>query len=65
MLRFFPLPLLRRFGLAVLASLGIAALPGCGYNEFQSLDEQVTAAWYGRWKRSIRPRTSSTASLRS
>ena len=45
MLRFFPLPLLRRFGLAVLASLGIAALPGCGYNEFQSLDEQVTAAW--------------------
>jgi LemA protein len=20
-------------------------LPGCGYNEFQSLDEQVTAAW--------------------
>ena len=45
MLRFFPLPLLRRLGFAVLASLGIAALPGCGYNEFQSLDEQVTAAW--------------------
>ena len=45
MLRFFRLPLLRRLGFAVLASLGIAALPGCGYNEFQSLDEQVTAAW--------------------
>src|SRR5215831_13755545 len=45
MLRFFQVPVLRRFGLAVLASLGIAALPGCGYNEFQSLDEQVTAAW--------------------
>ena len=45
MLRFFQVPALRRFGLALLASLGIAALPGCGYNEFQSLDEQVTAAW--------------------
>jgi LemA protein len=45
MLRFFQGPALRRFALALLASLGIAALPGCGYNEFQSLDEQVTAAW--------------------
>ena len=45
MLRFFQVPALRRFALALLASLGIAALPGCGYNEFQSLDEQVTAAW--------------------
>jgi LemA protein len=45
MLRSFQLPALRRFGLALLASLGIAALPGCGYNEFQSLDEKVTAAW--------------------
>jgi len=45
MLRFFQVRLFRRFGLALLASLGIAALPGCGYNEFQSLDEQVTAAW--------------------
>ena len=45
MLRYFLLPLLRRLGVALLASLGIAALPGCGYNEFQSLDEQVTAAW--------------------
>ena len=40
-----PLPALRRFGFAVLALVGIAGLPGCGYNEFQSLDEQVTAAW--------------------
>ena len=24
---------------------GIVALPGCGYNEFQSLDEQVKASW--------------------
>ena len=45
MLRFLQVRLLRRFALALLASLGIAALPGCGYNEFQSLDEQVTAAW--------------------
>jgi LemA protein len=45
MLRFFQVPALRRFALAFLASLGIAVLPGCGYNEFQSLDEQVTAAW--------------------
>ncbi|MGZ8260992.1 MAG: LemA family protein [Caldimonas sp.] len=41
----FQLSSLRRLGLAVLASLGLIALPGCGYNEFQSLDEQVTAAW--------------------
>jgi len=39
------LPALRRLGSALLAALGLAALPGCGYNEFQSLDEQVTAAW--------------------
>jgi LemA protein len=41
----FPLPALRRFGLAVLALFGIAGMSGCGYNEFQTLDEQVTAAW--------------------
>jgi LemA protein len=41
----FDLAALRRLGLVVLASLGLAGLPGCGYNEFQSLDEQVTAAW--------------------
>ncbi len=45
MLRFFPVPSLRRFAFALLAALGIVGLPGCGYNEFQSLDEQVTAAW--------------------
>ena len=36
---------LRRLGLAALALLGMVALPGCGYNEFQSLDEQVKASW--------------------
>jgi LemA protein len=39
------LPALRRLGLAALALAAIVGLPGCGYNEFQSLDEQVTAAW--------------------
>ena len=38
-------PLLRRLGLAVLAAAAMLGLPGCGYNEFQTLDEQVTAAW--------------------
>jgi len=38
-------PLLRRFGLAALALAAVLGLPGCGYNEFQTLDEQVTAAW--------------------
>jgi LemA protein len=41
----FDLRALRRLGFVLLASLGLAGLPGCGYNEFQSLDEQVTAAW--------------------
>jgi LemA protein len=40
-----PLPALRRFSLAALAVAAIVGLPGCGYNEFQSLDEQVKAAW--------------------
>ena len=35
----------RRLLLAVASLAGLLALPGCGYNEFQSLDEQVTAAW--------------------
>src|SRR3954452_23952555 len=35
----------RRLGLAVLALLGLIGVSGCGYNEFQTLDEQVTAAW--------------------
>ena len=39
------LPLLRRLGLAVLAAAALLGLPGCGYNEFQTLDEQVKAAW--------------------
>jgi len=39
------LPGLRRLGLAALATLAMLGLPGCGYNEFQTLDEQVTAAW--------------------
>jgi len=38
-------PLLRRLGLAVFAAAAMLGLPGCGYNEFQTLDEQVTAAW--------------------
>jgi LemA protein len=29
----------------LLAIAGVLALPGCGYNEFQTLDEQVNAAW--------------------
>ena len=36
---------LRRIGLAALATVAFLGLPGCGYNEFQSLDEQVKAAW--------------------
>ncbi|HSC65311.1 MAG TPA: LemA family protein [Caldimonas sp.] len=39
------LPWLRRLGLAALSALALLGLPGCGYNEFQTLDEQVTAAW--------------------
>lgn len=35
----------RRLGLATLALVAAVLLPGCGYNEFQSLDEQVKAAW--------------------
>ena len=34
-----------RTAAALLAVLGLAVLPGCGYNEFQSLDEQVKAGW--------------------
>ncbi len=40
----FPGPALRRIGLALLAT-AILGLAGCGYNDFQSLDEQVKAAW--------------------
>ena len=35
---------LRRFGLMLLTGCALA-LSGCGYNDFQSLDESVKAAW--------------------
>ncbi len=41
----FTRPALRRIGLAALAMAALLGLPGCGYNDFQSLDEQVKAAW--------------------
>ena len=36
---------LRRLGLLAAVSVSALALPGCGYNDFQRLDESVTAAW--------------------
>src|SRR5580765_4215689 len=36
---------LRRLALAALALAAILGLGGCGYNDFQRLDEQVKAAW--------------------
>ena len=36
---------LRRLGLAGLAFASALLVSGCGYNDFQSLDEQVKAAW--------------------
>ncbi len=41
----FPFSTARRLALAMLALLAIGGLSGCGYNEFQTLDEQVNAAW--------------------
>jgi LemA protein len=38
-------PSLRRLGLAGLALVSALLVSGCGYNDFQSLDEQVKAAW--------------------
>jgi LemA protein len=38
-------PAPRRLFMMLLAIAGVLALPGCGYNEFQTLDEQVNAAW--------------------
>jgi LemA protein len=35
----------RRLAVALLAAAAVLALPGCGYNDFQTLDEQVKAAW--------------------
>ncbi|OYT98547.1 MAG: hypothetical protein CFE40_11440 [Burkholderiales bacterium PBB1] len=37
--------MLRRLRLAVLALTATLALSGCGYNEFQKLDEEVKASW--------------------
>ena len=39
------LALVRRLGLAAAACLSALALTGCGYNDFQTLDESVKAAW--------------------
>jgi LemA protein len=36
---------MRKFMAWLAASLAALALSGCGYNEFQSRDEQVKAAW--------------------
>ena len=36
---------MRKLFLALLATLTTLTLSGCGYNEFQRLDEAVTAAW--------------------
>ena len=41
----FTAPAARRIGLAMLAMVSLLGLPGCGYNDFQSHDEQVKAAW--------------------
>ncbi len=37
--------MLRRLSLAVLALTATLALSGCGYNQFQRLDEEVKASW--------------------
>ena len=37
--------MLRRLWLAALALTATLALSGCGYNQFQQLDEEVKAAW--------------------
>ncbi len=37
--------MLRRLWLAALALTATLALSGCGYNQFQTLDEQVKASW--------------------
>ena len=37
--------MLRRLSLAVLALTATLALSGCGYNQFQKLDEEVKASW--------------------
>jgi LemA protein len=37
--------MLRRFWLGLAALLAVVGLSGCGYNDFQRLDEQVKGAW--------------------
>ena len=37
--------MIRRFWLAAAALFAVVGLRGCGYNDFQRLDEQVKAAW--------------------
>jgi LemA protein len=41
----FRWPAARRLGPALFAIAALIGLSGCGYNDFQSLDEQVKAAW--------------------
>jgi LemA protein len=38
-------PMLRRLWLTALALTALLALSGCGYNQFQKLDEDVKASW--------------------
>jgi LemA protein len=37
--------MIRRLGLAVLSLFLVAGLTGCGYNDFQRLDEETKASW--------------------
>jgi LemA protein len=37
--------MIRKLGLAVLSLFLVAGLTGCGYNDFQRLDEQTKASW--------------------
>jgi LemA protein len=37
--------MIRRLGLAVLSLFVVAGLTGCGYNDFQRLDEETKASW--------------------
>jgi LemA protein len=36
---------MKRWLLTLLATLSLSLLTGCGYNDFQSLDEQSKSAW--------------------
>ena len=36
---------MKRWLITLLAALSIASLSGCGYNDFQNLDEQTKSAW--------------------